>query len=59
MCSVQVLFGDFFEILSVICTISAGVNSKSVNIKDARIASFHKSTQIILINTHVFRSSVV
>ena len=46
------LFGDFFEILSVICIISAGVNSKSVNIKDARIVSFHTSTQIILIHTY-------
>jgi hypothetical protein len=59
MCRVQVLFGDVFEILSVICTISAGVNGKSVNIKDARIVSFHKSTQIILIRTHIFRSFVV
>jgi len=58
MCRVQGLVGDFFEILSVICIISAGVNSKSVNIKDARIVSFHKSIQIIFIHTHIFRSFV-
>jgi hypothetical protein len=37
MCTAQVFFGDSFEILSVICIISAGVNSKSVHIKDAKI----------------------